>query len=348
MNFKKKVMVTGGAGFIGSALIRRIINETNFQVLNFDKLSYAANLSSLKSVEKNDRYIFRCGDVCDSVQLKKTLKEYQPDIVFHLAAETHVDRSIDSPDLFIETNILGTFTLLETVKEYWQQLDEKKSLEFLLHHISTDEVFGDLGESNELFKETTNYNPSSPYSASKASSDHLVKAWGRTYGLPIIVTNCSNNYGPFQYPEKLIPLVILNALEGKSLPIYGDGNQIRDWLYVDDHSDALLTVALNAKIGDTYCIGGNNQIKNIDLVIEICSILDEFVPLKSPKLKNYRQLITFVPDRPGHDLKYAIDNNKIKTDLNWEPKHNFSSGINKTVEWYLENLNWCENTISKA
>lgn len=334
-----KILVTGGAGFIGSAVIRHIIKNTDNHVLNVDKLTYAGNLESLVDVENDSRYSFKKIDICDSVAIEQTFNDFQPDLIMHLAAESHVDRSIDGPAEFINTNIVGTYTLLEVARKYWQKIDDDKKTNFRLHHISTDEVYGDLDGTTNLFTEMTPYDPSSPYSASKASSDHLVRAWRRTYGLPIIVTNCSNNYGPYHFPEKLIPLVILNALDGKNLPIYGKGNQIRDWLYVEDHARALYKVVTEGTVGETYNIGGHNEKQNIDVVKTICQILDELKPQSNGQ--PYESLITFVKDRPGHDLRYAIDATKIQNDLGWMPEETFDSGIRKTVEWYLNNLEWC-------
>ena len=334
-----KILVTGGAGFIGSAVIRYIINNTNDEVLNIDKLTYAGNLESLSEIENDSRYSFKQIDICDSIAIEQAFNDFQPDLIMHLAAESHVDRSIDGPAEFINTNIVGTYTLLEAARKYWQQLNNDKKTFFRFHHISTDEVYGDLESTTDLFTETTPYAPSSPYSASKASSDHLVRAWHRTYGLPVIVTNCSNNYGPYHFPEKLIPLVILNALDGKDLPIYGKGDQIRDWLYVEDHARALYKVVTNGAIGETYNIGGHNEKQNIDVVKTICQILDQLKPQANGQ--PYESLITFVKDRPGHDLRYAIDATKIKNDLGWIPEESFDSGIRKTVEWYLNNLEWC-------
>ncbi len=338
----KKILITGGAGFIGSAVIREIINKTDHNVVNIDKLTYAGNLESLSEIENDSRYTFIKLDICEEDELSKVFKEQKPDIVMHLAAETHVDRSIDSPSAFIQTNIIGTYNLLEVSKKYWLGLDDSKKESFKFHHISTDEVYGDLGETNNLFTEETSYSPSSPYSAAKASSDHLVRAWNRTFKLPTLITNCSNNYGSFQFPEKLIPLVILSALEGKPLPIYGDGKQIRDWLFVDDHARALLQVALLGKVGETYNIGGHNQLKNIDVVKTICGILDELAPSKINKINKYEELITFTTDRAGHDKKYAIDASKIANELNWMPIETFESGIRKTIQWYLKNKVWCD------
>jgi len=343
MTSKKTILVTGGAGFIGSALIRYIIANTSHRVVNIDKLSYSGNLQSLELIEKSKSYIFEQIDICDSNRLLSVFKNHTPDIVIHLAAESHVDRSIDGPDGFIQTNIVGTFNLIEEAKSYWQSLQGEKKETFRFLHVSTDEVYGDLKASSDLFSEETPYNPSSPYSASKASSDHLVRAWYRTYGFPILITNCSNNYGPFQFPEKLIPHMILNALSLNKLPVYGDGKQIRDWLYVDDHVYALLKVAFEGKVGQTYNIGGNNEIKNIVVVQKICEILDELVPVNNKDLNSYLDLVTYVEDRPGHDLRYAIDSNKIKNELGWKPIENFDSGIKKTVNWYLNNRQWSEN-----
>ncbi|MBD58438.1 dTDP-glucose 4,6-dehydratase [uncultured Pseudoalteromonas sp.] len=346
----KTIIVTGGAGFIGSAVVRFLINETSHKVINLDKLTYAGNLQSLKSIENNERYTFIQGDICDRATVDSLFQSYQPDIIMHLAAESHVDRSIDGPGQFIQTNIVGTYTLLDAARGYWASLDTNKQQTFRFHHISTDEVYGDLPHPDDvenssslpLFTEQTSYAPSSPYSASKASSDHLVRAWHRTYGLPVVVTNCSNNYGPFHFPEKLIPLVILNALEGKALPIYGDGSQIRDWLFVEDHARALYTVASEGKVGETYNIGGHNEKTNLEVVKTICSLLDELAPSKD-LAEGYASLITYVTDRPGHDRRYAIDAAKIADQLNWTPQETFESGIRKTVQWYLDNLDWCQN-----
>ena len=334
-----KILVTGGAGFIGSAVIRHIINNTDDEVLNVDKLTYAGNLESLKAIDQSPRYEFQQIDICDAESLKDIFDSFQPNLVMHLAAESHVDRSIDGPAEFINTNIVGTYHLLEVARQYWQNLDDLDKKQFKFHHISTDEVYGDLEGTTDLFTETTSYAPSSPYSASKASSDHLVRAWHRTYGFPILVTNCSNNYGPYHFPEKLIPLVILNALDGKALPIYGKGNQIRDWLFVEDHARALYKVVTEGKVGETYNIGGHNEKQNIEVVKTICQILDELKPQANGQ--PYESLITFVKDRPGHDLRYAIDASKIANELNWTPTETFDSGIRKTVEWYLNNMEWC-------
>jgi dTDP-glucose 4,6-dehydratase len=350
-----KILVTGGAGFIGSAVIRNIILNTKDSIVNVDKLTYAGNLESLLEVSNSNRYIFEKVDICNRTELDRVFSQYQPDAVMHLAAESHVDRSIDGPAAFIETNIVGTYTLLEASRQYWLTLDEQSKSNFRFHHISTDEVYGDLVGSNDLFTETTSYEPSSPYSASKASSDHLVRSWLRTYGLPTIITNCSNNYGPYHFPEKLIPLVILNALEGKPLPIYGKGDQIRDWLYVEDHARALYKVVTEGAVGETYNIGGHNEKQNIDVVKTICNILDELVPVhtnkslllshsceKTEPLSSYFDLITFVKDRPGHDVRYAIDASKIEKELGWSPIETFETGLRKTVEWYLTNSQWCK------
>ncbi|WPU24671.1 dTDP-glucose 4,6-dehydratase [Cedecea neteri] len=341
-----KILVTGGAGFIGSAVIRFIINNTQDSVVNIDKLTYAGNLESLYDVSNNQRYHFEHVDICDAIAIEKIFNEHQPDAVMHLAAESHVDRSITGPATFVETNIIGTYVLLEGARKYWSGLNEEKKTRFRFHHISTDEVYGDLPHPDEvlhggelpLFTEVTAYAPSSPYSASKASSDHLVRAWLRTYGLPTIVTNCSNNYGPYHFPEKLIPLVILNALEGKPLPVYGKGDQIRDWLYVEDHARALYTVVTQGKIGETYNIGGHNEKQNLEVVHTICDLLDEIVP----KEGSYRDQIAYVADRPGHDRRYAIDAKKIGLELGWKPQETFESGIRKTVLWYLANQKWCQ------
>ena len=340
-----KILVTGGAGFIGSAVVRHIINNTQDSVVNVDKLTYAGNLESLVDVESNDRYAFEQVDICDRAELDRVFAEHQPDAVMHLAAESHVDRSIDGPAAFIETNIVGTYTILEATRAYWNQLDVTRKSAFRFHHISTDEVYGDLEGTDDLFTETTSYEPSSPYSASKASSDHLVRAWLRTYCLPTIVTNCSNNYGPYHFPEKLIPLIILNALDGKALPVYGNGMQIRDWLYVEDHASALYTVVTKGEIGETYNIGGHNEKANIEVVKTICELLEELVPNKPQGVTEYQNLITYVTDRPGHDVRYAIDASKIARELGWKPAETFESGIRKTVEWYLANQKWWSRVL---
>ena len=332
------ILITGGACFIGSALIRHLLNHTEHQVLNLDKLTYAGNLESLASVADNPRYRFVQADIVDSAAVSQALAEFQPDAIMHLAAESHVDRSIDGPAAFIQTNIVGTYALLEATRSYWLQLEPARKTAFRFHHISTDEVYGDLHGVDDLFSETTPYAPSSPYSASKAASDHLVRAWQRTYGLPVLLTNCSNNYGPYHFPEKLIPLVILNALDGKPLPVYGNGQQVRDWLYVEDHARALLTVVTKGKVGETYNIGGHNEQKNLHVVESICALLDELSPRQNG---SYKEQISFVSDRPGHDLRYAIDASKIERELGWKPTETFASGLRKTVLWYLANLDWC-------
>lgn len=341
----KTILVTGGAGFIGSAVVRHIIESTQDNVVNVDKLTYAGNLESLESVENNPRYAFEQVDICDSKALLRVFEHHQPDAVMHLAAESHVDRSIDGPAAFIETNIVGTYTLLEAARAYWNTLNDERKAAFRFHHISTDEVYGDLEGTDDLFTETTPYAPSSPYSASKASSDHLVRAWLRTYALPTIVTNCSNNYGPFHFPEKLIPLMILNALDGKPLPVYGNGQQIRDWLFVEDHARALYKVVTEGEVGETYNIGGHNEKANIDVVRTICRLLEELVPNKPEGVAKYEDLITYVKDRPGHDVRYAIDAAKIGRELGWKPQETFESGIRKTVEWYLNNKKWWSRVL---
>ncbi len=336
-----RILVTGGAGFIGSALIRHLIHDTEHSVLNLDKLTYAGNLESLAEVASSDRYHFLQADIADRERVSEALLEFQPDAIMHLAAESHVDRSIDGPAEFIQTNIVGTYQLLEASRAYWQTLPEARREAFRFHHISTDEVYGDLHGVDDLFTETTPYAPSSPYSASKASSDHLVRAWQRTYGLPVLITNCSNNYGPYHFPEKLIPLVILNALDGKPLPVYGNGTQVRDWLFVEDHARALFKVVSEGEVGETYNIGGHNEQKNIDVVRGICALLEELAPQKPEGLERFEDLITFVKDRPGHDLRYAIDASKIERELGWTPQETFETGLRKTVQWYLNNLEWC-------
>ncbi|MFM5026084.1 dTDP-glucose 4,6-dehydratase [Aeromonas caviae] len=376
-----KILVTGGAGFIGSAVVRHIIRNTQDAVINLDKLTYAGNLESLAEVSASERYAFEQVDICNRAELDRVFAQHQPDAVMHLAAESHVDRSISGPAAFIETNIVGTYTLLEAARTYWNGLDEVRKAAFRFHHISTDEVYGDLPHPDEvspsplgeegrgdtllpsplageglgmrgnklpLFTETTPYAPSSPYSASKASSDHLVRAWRRTYGLPTLVTNCSNNYGPYHFPEKLIPHVILNALHGKPLPIYGKGDQIRDWLYVEDHARALYRVITKGEVGETYNIGGHNEKKNIEVVKTICAILEELAPIQYSKLniQNYESLMTFVKDRPGHDRRYAIDASKIADELGWQPEETFETGLRKTVEWYLNNEQWWQRVLN--
>jgi dTDP-glucose 4,6-dehydratase len=339
-----KILVTGGAGFIGSAVVRHIIANTQDTVINLDKLTYAGNLESLTAVAESPRYHFRQVDICDRTAVDAVFAEFAPDAVMHLAAESHVDRSIDGPAAFIETNIVGTYTLLESARQYWLALAPEKKDAFRFHHISTDEVYGELGPTG-LFTEETPYSPNSPYSASKASSDHLVRAWHETYGLPTVVTNCSNNYGPYHFPEKLIPLMILNALSGKPLPVYGKGNQIRDWLYVDDHARALYKVLTEGAVAETYNIGGHNEKQNIEVVHTICDLLEELHPQKPAGVQNYRDLITHVADRPGHDVRYAIDAGKIQRELGWAPAETFDSGIRKTVQWYLDNESWWRHVL---
>lgn len=342
-----KILVTGGAGFIGSAVVRHIIKDTDYSVVNVDKLTYAGNLESLASVSNNPRYTFEQVDICDAAELKRVFNQHQPDIVMHLAAESHVDRSIDGPGEFIQTNIVGTYTLLEQSRAYWSQLEGDKKANFRFHHISTDEVYGDLHGTDDLFTETTPYAPSSPYSASKASSDHLVRAWQRTYGFSTLVTNCSNNYGPYHFPEKLIPHMILNALAGKPLPVYGDGNQIRDWLYVEDHARALVKVVTEGEVGETYNIGGHNEKRNIEVVRTLCSLLEELAADQKPAgVARYEDLITFVKDRPGHDVRYAIDASKIERELGWKPEETFETGLRKTVAWYLNNREWWQRVLN--
>jgi dTDP-glucose 4,6-dehydratase len=341
-----KILVTGGAGFIGSAVIRNIIQNTSDSVVNVDKLTYAGNLGCLLDVSDDERYAFERLDICDRNEVERVFCQYQPDRIMHLAAESHVDRSIDGPSQFIETNIIGTYVLLEVARVYWSGLDSEKKATFRFHHISTDEVYGDLEGTDELFTETTPYAPSSPYSASKASSDHLVRAWYRTYGLPVVMTNCSNNYGPYHFPEKLIPHMILKALAGKALPVYGDGQQIRDWLFVEDHARALYTVVTKGQVGETYNIGGNNEKANLEVVHAICELLEELAPNKPIEVVHYRDLITYVTDRPGHDKRYAIDASKIAKELGWTPEESFESGIRKTVQWYLSNSQWWQKMLN--
>jgi dTDP-glucose 4,6-dehydratase len=336
------VLVTGGAGFIGSAVIRHLISHSDYQVINLDKLTYAGNLESLASVEANPRYTFKQADICDREAVESIFTEFAPVAIMHLAAESHVDRSIDGPSDFIDTNIVGTSVLLEVARAYWSKLNDKAGFRF--HHVSTDEVYGSLGSSG-LFTETSPYQPNSPYSASKASSDHLVRAWQETYGLPVVITNCSNNYGPNQFPEKLIPLVILNALRGKPLPIYGKGDQIRDWLYVDDHARALCLVMEQGRLGETYNIGGHNEKANLEVVTSLCQILDQKVDSHPPGLSRFEELITFVTDRPGHDQRYAIDAGKIQNELGWTPEETFETGLAKTIDWYLDNQAWCDHVL---
>lgn len=340
------LLITGGAGFIGSALIRHLIQNTDERVVNLDKLTYAGNLQSLAAVASNPRYTFEQADICDRAALERIFAKHQPRAVMHLAAESHVDRSIDSAGEFIHTNIVGTFTLLEAARAYWGSLNDAQKAAFRFHHISTDEVYGDLHGTSDLFTETTPYAPSSPYSASKASSDHLARAWQRTYGLPTLITNCSNNYGPCHFPEKLIPHIILNALSGKPLPVYGDGSQIRDWLYVEDHARALYQVVTQGKVGETYNIGGHNEKTNLEVVRTVCALLEELAPEKPAGVAKYEDLITFVKDRPGHDARYAIDAAKIGRELGWQPQETFDTGIRKTVAWYLENRDWWQNVLN--
>jgi dTDP-glucose 4,6-dehydratase len=340
-----KILVTGGAGFIGSALIRYLIQETEHHVLNLDKLTYAGNLESLSSVDDSARYDFEQVDICDYARLSDLFEKHNPDAVMHLAAESHVDRSIDGPGDFIRTNVVGTYNLLEAARAYCHTLDESGRTTFRFHHISTDEVYGDLEGPEDLFREDTPYAPSSPYSASKAGSDHLVRAWGRTFGLPVIVTNCSNNYGPYHFPEKLIPLIILNALRGKPLPVYGEGTQVRDWLFVEDHARALVKVVTEGAVGETYNIGGHNEKQNIEVVRAVCGLLEELRPGLHEDINKYEELITFVKDRPGHDVRYAIDASKIKRELGWVPQETFESGLRKTVEWYLANEDWWQAVL---
>lgn len=341
------ILITGGAGFIGSSVIRHLVENTNHYIANVDKLTYAGNLDSIATVSSSDRYRFYQVDICDSAALDALFVEFQPSAVMHLAAESHVDRSIDGPAAFIETNIVGTYTLLEAARRYWQDLTAERKAAFRFHHISTDEVYGDLHGTDDLFTEITPYAPSSPYSASKASSDHLVRAWQRTYGLPTLVTNCSNNYGPYHFPEKLIPHMILNALAGKPLPVYGDGNQIRDWLYVEDHASALVKVVTEGEVGETYNIGGHNEKRNIEVVRTLCFLLEELAADQKPAgVARYEDLITFVKDRPGHDVRYAIDASKIERELGWKPEETFETGLRKTVAWYLNNREWWQRVLN--
>ena len=343
---KVKILVTGGAGFIGSAVVREAVLSQGHQVVNVDSLTYAGNLDSLSDCDGHRAYSFEKTDICNAVAIQSALNQHKPNAIMHLAAESHVDRSIDGPSTFINTNINGTFVLLEAARQYFDGLNLTQKTEFRFHHISTDEVYGDLAGTSNLFTEETPYAPSSPYSASKAASDHLVRSWGRTYGLPVVITNCSNNYGPFHFPEKLIPHVIVNAIHGRVLPIYGDGLQVRDWLYVEDHAKALLKVVTEGRIGETYNIGGHNEKTNLEVVESICDLLEELAPKKPSGVINYRELITFVKDRPGHDARYAIDASKIERELGWAPYETFETGLRKTVQWYLNNRGWWERVLS--
>ena len=344
-----RVLVTGGAGFIGSSVIRQLISSENYIVGNVDALTYAGNLDSLQSVGNSERYVFFNIDICDYEAVQRVFYNFRPTKIMHLAAESHVDRSIDGPAQFVKTNVLGTFNLLEVSRKYWNQLSGMGKNVFRFHHVSTDEVYGDLCDTSSFFTESTPYSPSSPYSATKAGSDHLVRAWNRTYGLPTLITNCSNNYGPFHFPEKLIPHVIISALSGKPLPVYGDGRQVRDWLYVEDHARALELVLNKGSVGETYNIGGLNEKKNIDVVHMVCDLLEELAPNhKKGRFGKYQDLIEFVPDRPGHDLRYAIDPQKIQSELGWSPMESFDTGLSKTVSWYIDNFQWWERVLSGA
>ena len=338
-----RILVTGGAGFIGSALIRQLIQHTEHEVLNLDKLTYAGNLESLASIATNTRYELVQADIADQARVSAVLARFEPEAIMHLAAESHVDRSIDGPAAFIQTNIVGTYSLLEATRAYWQDLPEPRRSAFRLHHVSTDEVYGDLSPGDAPFTEHSAYAPSSPYSASKAASDHLVRAWQRTYGLPVLLSHCSNNYGPFHFPEKLIPRIILNALAGQPLPVYGDGLQVRDWLYVDDHVQALLAVLMRGTVGETYAIGGHNEQSNLEVVRSVCALLDELAPQHRGNVATYAELIRFVEDRPGHDRRYAIDAGKLERELGWTPRETFTSGLRKTVQWYLDHFDWCQH-----
>lgn len=343
----ERILVTGGAGFIGSAVLRHLIGDTDKEVVNVDCLTYAGNLESLADIDSDPRYRFEQVDICDADEVARLFEQHRPDAIMHLAAESHVDRSIDGPAAFMETNIMGTYTLLEAARKYWMALVDADKARFRFHHVSTDEVYGSLGAEG-MFTEEMAYQPNSPYSASKASSDHLVRAWHHTYGLPVVTTNCSNNYGPYQFPEKLVPLMIINALAGKPLPVYGAGDQIRDWLYVDDHARALVTVLERGEVGEVYNIGGHNEMKNIEVVQTICKLLEELVPEHPQGVDRYTDLITHVTDRPGHDQRYAIDAGKIERELGWVPQETFESGFRKTVEWYLDNEDWWQRVRSGA
>ncbi len=340
-----KILVTGGAGFIGGAVVRRLISQTAHQVVNLDALTYAANPASLAAVATHERYAFEQADIRDSAAVRSVLAKHQPDAIMHLAAESHVDRSIDGPAEFIDTNITGTYRLLEEALDYWRGLADERKAAFRFHHVSTDEVFGSLGPNDPAFTETTPYHPRSPYSASKAASDHLVLAWHHTYGLPVVLSNCSNNYGPYQFPEKLIPLMIVRALAGQPLPVYGKGENVRDWLFVDDHASALISILESGRLGESYLVGGRSEKRNIDVVETLCRLMDELVPA-SPH-KPHARLISYVTDRPGHDHRYAIDATKLKNELGWQPSVSFEQGLRNTVIWYLDNRGWWESLVEK-